>query len=176
MTSLLIQLNSITIFICPWKTEPFFVLSPVLLTGKAKSEVEFITHLNPDMTKKVLIFDDDHDILNICSIILKRKGFDVFTRANCNDLLETIYNIDPAVIIMDNKIPDIGGVEATRLIKKNSPKNIPVIFFSANTHIAQLSEEAGADLYLQKPFDITRFEQILEETASMNNQLNNETV
>jgi DNA-binding response OmpR family regulator len=117
------------------------------------------------MQKKIFIFDDDQDILNICSIILKTKGYEVRTHSNCNDLMELILAFGPDVVVMDNKIPEIGGVEATRLIKKDArTAATPVILFSANTHVAELTKEAGADRYIQKPFDITAFEEILENT------------
>ncbi|HEY2722197.1 MAG TPA: response regulator [Chitinophagaceae bacterium] len=57
------------------------------------------------MQKKILIFDDDQDILNICSIILTAKGYEVATRTSCNDLLNVILEFRPGVIVMDNKIP-----------------------------------------------------------------------
>ena len=117
------------------------------------------------MNKKILIFDDDQDILNICTIILKNKGFDVSTSTSCNDLFEKILESAPDVIVMDNKIPEIGGVQAIRLIKMDGRTNsIPVILFSANTHVAELTREAGADIYLQKPFNIEEFEDLLEST------------
>lgn len=119
--------------------------------------------------KRVLIFDDDKDILNICSIILKGKGYDVYTSTSCNNLFETILEAKPSVIVMDNKIPEMGGVEAIRLIKADKRTDrIPVIFFSAHTHIARLSEEAGADVYLQKPFDLSVFENMLDLMSARN--------
>src|SRR5215213_10266307 len=103
---------------------------------------------------KILIFDDDKDILDICTIILQVKGYQVFTETSCEHVIEKITTRQPKVILMDNKIPETGGIAATRLIKQTaSTKNIPVIFFSANTNVAQLSKEATADYFLQKPFD-----------------------
>ncbi|MEI9807005.1 MAG: response regulator [Bacteroidota bacterium] len=128
------------------------------------------------MNKKILIFDDDQDILNICSIILKAKGYEVFTSMTCKDLFDTVLHADPAVIVMDNKIPETGGVEATRSIKNDlRTKHIPVIFFSANTYIAELAKEAGTVFYIQKPFDIAAFEEILEQ-AFRSEYLDNKTV
>ncbi|HEY0434477.1 MAG TPA: hypothetical protein VGC95_11420, partial [Chitinophagaceae bacterium] len=62
------------------------------------------------------------------------------------------------------------GVEATRLIKGNAATaHIPVVFFSANTHVAELTREAGADIYIQKPFDISTFEQVLGQMIARAN-------
>ncbi|HEY0432389.1 MAG TPA: response regulator, partial [Chitinophagaceae bacterium] len=62
------------------------------------------------MSKRVIIFDDDPDILNICSIILTARGYQVATNTSCDNLLEAITEFEPNVIVMDNKIPAIGGV------------------------------------------------------------------
>ena len=113
-----------------------------------------------------MIFDDDKDILEICTIILKVKGYRVFTETSCENVIEKIKACEPKVILMDNKIPETGGIAATRLIKQTeNTKNIPVIFFSANTNVAQLSKEAEADHFLQKPFDITELENMIELVA-----------
>jgi len=115
------------------------------------------------MNKKVLILDDDMDILQICSIVLKKKGFDVSTLNNSHQVVDQVRNYQPDVILMDNWIPGPGGIEATKELK-NTPdlQNIPVIFFSANSNVTQLAREAHADYFLQKPFDITELEAIVQ--------------
>lgn len=115
------------------------------------------------MKKKVLILDDDPDILQICTIILKKKGFDVSTLNNSNEVQEHVRQYQPDVILMDNWIPGPGGIEATKQLK-SSPDlhDIPVIFFSANSNVTQLAREAQADYFLQKPFDIAELEAIVQ--------------
>jgi two-component system cell cycle response regulator DivK len=115
------------------------------------------------MNKKVLILDDDLDILQICTIVLKKKGFDVQTLTNSNQVVNQVHQYQPDVILMDNWIPGPGGIEATRLLKGNpETHDIPVIFFSANSNVTQLAREAHADYFLQKPFDITELEGIVQ--------------
>jgi two-component system alkaline phosphatase synthesis response regulator PhoP len=115
------------------------------------------------MNKKVLILDDDMDILQICSIVLKKKGFEVSTLNNSHHVVDHVRNYQPDVILMDNWIPGPGGIEATKELK-NTPDlhGIPVIFFSANSNVTQLAREAQADYFLQKPFDITELEAIVQ--------------
>jgi two-component system cell cycle response regulator DivK len=115
------------------------------------------------MNKKVLILDDDMDILQICSIVLKKKGFDVSTLNSSHQVVDRVRNYQPDVILMDNWIPGPGGIEATKELK-NTPdlQGIPVIFFSANSNVTQLAKEARADYFLQKPFDITELEAIIQ--------------
>lgn len=119
------------------------------------------------MQRRILIFDDDNDILSICTYILQELGWEVHTRLNCNNILEVIKEVIPNVILMDNWIPDTGGIVATQLIKAHPDfKSIPVIYFSANHDIKNLSVQAGADTYLEKPFDILQFEQIINSVSS----------
>ena len=116
------------------------------------------------MMEKVLIYDDDVDILEVCTAILQIKGYEVFTKDNCRSLFEDLQEIKPDIIIMDNWLPDIGGVEAIQTIKANDDfKNIPIIFFSANSSVEELAREAKADFVLKKPFDITALENLLKQ-------------
>ena len=115
------------------------------------------------MSKKVLILDDDLDILQICTIVLRKKGFEVQTLNNSNQVVNQVKNYQPDVILMDNWIPGPGGIEATRLLKMApETQDIPVIFFSANSNVTQLARDAHADYFLQKPFDITELEAIVQ--------------
>jgi two-component system cell cycle response regulator DivK len=115
------------------------------------------------MSKRVLILDDDLDILQICTIVLRKKGFEVFTLNNSNEVVEQVKRFQPDVILMDNWIPGPGGIEATRTLKMDSETHdIPVIFFSANSNVTQLALEARADYFLQKPFDISELEGIVQ--------------
>jgi CheY-like chemotaxis protein len=119
------------------------------------------------MNKRVLILDDDIDILQICTIVLKKKGFDVQTLNNSSQVLSQVRSYQPDVILMDNWIPGPGGIEATRLLKQEpDTQYIPVIFFSANSNVTQLAREARADYFLQKPFDITELEGIVQMAIS----------
>ena len=120
------------------------------------------------MSKRVLILDDDLDILQICTIVLRKKGFEVQTLNNSNQVVSQVKSCQPDVILMDNWIPSPGGIEATRLLKMApETQDIPVIFFSANSNVTQLAREAHADYFLQKPFDITELEAIVQMAISL---------
>ena len=112
--------------------------------------------------KKIIIFDDDEDILSICSYILEEQGWKVYTFTNCNNIIERVSGILPDVILMDNWIPDDGGIMATQSLKLDEDlKTIPVIYFSANSDIQLLADHAGADSYLAKPFDLEELEKVI---------------
>ncbi len=114
------------------------------------------------MSHKILIYDDDSDILEVCSTILRMKGYDVLCKDHCKEVLSDIEMYQPDVILMDNWLPDVGGVKSIQLIKKTPLfKNIPVIFFSANSHVEELAKEAGADYMLKKPFDLTELQKAI---------------
>lgn len=120
--------------------------------------------------KKIIIFDDDEDILSICTYILEEQNWEVHTFTDCNDIINKVSAIEPDVILMDNWIPDMGGMQATQILKGNSRlTNIPVIYFSANNDIHTLAANAGADSYLAKPFDIDELgkviDKVLKQTA-----------
>jgi two-component system cell cycle response regulator DivK len=125
------------------------------------------------MKASVLIFDDDADLLDICSIVLKSRGLEVTGRINCTEIIKDLETCRPNVIIMDNWIPDKGGVKAIQVIKSiDEFKDIPVIFFTANTNIEQLASEAGADYFLQKPFELSELENLVDEAVRKHKALN----
>lgn len=119
------------------------------------------------MSKRILIFDDDSDILSICTYILEEQGWEVHTSQDCNNIESKVRGIQPDVILMDNWIPDTGGVIATQLLKgQEDLKDIPVIYFSANNDIQTLAKQAGADTFLEKPFDLNELEQVINKMVS----------
>jgi DNA-binding NtrC family response regulator len=113
--------------------------------------------------KKIVIFDDDEDILSICSYILEEQGWEVHTFTDCNNIVDKVSGVSPDVILMDNWIPDAGGIIATQTLKKDDQlKNIPVVYFSANSDIQLLADHAGAETYLAKPFDLEELERVIK--------------
>jgi CheY-like chemotaxis protein len=112
---------------------------------------------------RVLILDDDADILELCSIILRARGYTTITETTCRDVIDKVTSANPDVILIDNWIPDIGGIEATKLIKNTThTRYIPIIFFSASNNVEAYAKEATADYFLQKPFDISELENVIE--------------
>jgi two-component system, cell cycle response regulator DivK len=116
------------------------------------------------MAKKILLFEDDEQLIELLNLILKIKGYQVEHRPNCNNVIEVIYEELPDLILMDLRIPDMGGVEATKLIKSDDfTKNIPVIIVSADIHTKEKATLSGADGYIVKPFEINDFEEAIHK-------------
>jgi two-component system cell cycle response regulator DivK len=119
------------------------------------------------MSGRVMIFDDDADLLELCSIVLRSKNYFVKGINKCNDIVHDVREFSPNVILMDNWIPDSGGVKATRLLKNDLIlRYIPVVLFSANEKVRDLAAEAGAEFYLPKPFDIDDLEAVITKAIA----------
>lgn len=118
--------------------------------------------------KTILVFDDDTNILEIFSLVLEASGYTVEISETSHDIIERVTEVQPAVIIMDNWIPNIGGIKATQILKANEEyKHIPVIYCSANNEVSQLAEKAGAEAYLSKPFDLTDLENTVDRLINL---------
>lgn len=117
-----------------------------------------------EKNKRVFLFDDNAEILELCTIILEDAGYDIKTSSTSNNIIDQVLSYVPDIIFMDNWLPDVGGIDATKELKGHETlKSIPVIYFSANNDVKALAAEAGADGYLSKPFDIQELEDIISK-------------
>ena len=118
------------------------------------------------MKKRVLIFDDDEDILEVCTIVLETNGFEVLTQNNCEEIVRKLSAFAPDVILMDNKIPPLGGIQASQEIRASAKfKDLPIVFFSANQDVRGLAKEAGAEYFIEKPFDLDRLVDLIDQAC-----------
>ncbi|MGK7390245.1 MAG: response regulator [Candidatus Cyclobacteriaceae bacterium M2_1C_046] len=103
---------------------------------------------------KILIVDDDIDLLENMRGILSSKGYEVMGLADASELFKTINFFQPDVIILDILLASYDGRELCRKIK-NDPgtKHIPVLMFSAHPDAEAFVFAAGAEEFLKKPFD-----------------------
>ncbi len=131
-----------------------------------------------DMAKqdaKILVADDELDILDLIRHSLNKEGFDVHIASNGAQAIEVANAIIPDLIILDVMMPVMDGMEACRQLKE-SPKtaNIPVIFLTARSEeFAELAGfEAGADDYMAKPIRprvlMSRVKALLRRNKSYN--------
>lgn len=111
--------------------------------------------------KNMLIIDDDADILNALSELLTSEHYNVTISTN-GRALEKIGNGHqaPDVIILDVMLAGLDGRDLCRKIKKDeATKHIPVIMISAHPHVEKSVFKAGADDFIEKPFDINNLVQ-----------------
>lgn len=119
------------------------------------------------MRKRIIIFDDDKDILAICSMILSGMDYDVITRESCTDILEQLDAHRPQAIVIDNKLPGLSGADGVRLVKGSVEyRHIPVIFFTGSNNAEALAQQAGADFVLPKPVDLSQLEEIVGQAMA----------
>lgn len=117
------------------------------------------------MSKKILIIEDDPDILEMMAYILRDEGCEVITAVDCAPL-NIISTIRPDLILLDNRLgADSGGNVCKELKTAASTTHIPVVLVSASMHLEQMAADSLANGYLSKPFDIN------ELVAVVNKQL-----
>jgi len=110
-------------------------------------------NVNPQNIK-ILLADDEPDILEIISYSLKNAGYNIYTATNGIEAVEQASKIEPHLIILDVMMPEMDGIEACEVIRNNEKiKNTLITFLSARgedySQIAGFN--AGADDYLKKP-------------------------
>lgn len=116
------------------------------------------------MQKRILVYDDELEISNICKLVLERHDYHVEVRASCADVISDVHVIRPDLILMDLWIPEIGGNKAITILKKNPlTQHIPVILFSADSAIRAICTQVNAQGYLGKPFDIKTLVVVVEK-------------
>lgn len=116
--------------------------------------------------KKILIFDDEEDILEIVSLIFK-DDYEIHTESYLEDPVAIVEEVNPDLILLDLYIPAVGGEEAVKLLKQNEKtKNIKIILFSASNDIAERSKNSGADGYFMKPFKVKQLREFLKSQLS----------
>ncbi len=107
--------------------------------------------------KKVLIVDDEQDIVESLKFVLEAEEYECYTAFNGEDGLKTAKEIIPDLIILDIMMPKMNGYKISRLLKFDSKyKDIPIIMLTARSQEEDklIGEETGANEYITKPFDL----------------------
>ncbi len=106
-------------------------------------------------TPKILIVDDEPNMLKVTELSLRRGGYELIVGCNGLEAIELAEREQPSLIVMDVLMPELDGLGALRLLKQ-SPKTapIPVILLTGRGHnlTQQDAEGSGASLLLTKPF------------------------
>lgn len=104
---------------------------------------------------RILVIDDDHDLLENISIILELAGYEVLRADNGIDGLRLIHDYHPGLIVSDVMMPELTGFDVLEELQANSnTASIPIIFLTSKSEIHDIRRgmQAGADDYLTKPF------------------------
>lgn len=102
---------------------------------------------------RVLVVDDDEDILRILKDNLELDGYGVETVTSGRKALDSFDRLPADLIVLDLALPDIDGIQVCRLIREKS--DVPIVMLTARDRVPDkvLGLESGADDYLVKPFD-----------------------
>lgn len=107
------------------------------------------------MSLKILVIDDEPDVVDIISMNLKSSGFEVLTATSGLQGLQRAKAEMPALIILDLMLPEMSGLEVCKALKKEtSTSAIPIIMLTAKSEEVDriVGLELGADDYVPKPF------------------------
>ena len=105
-------------------------------------------------TRKVLVVDDEKNIVDIIKFNLKKEGYDVVTAADGQEGILKAYTENPDLILLDIMMPNVDGYEACRKIREKY--DTPIIMLTARAEEVDkvLGFELGADDYVTKPFGV----------------------
>jgi two-component system KDP operon response regulator KdpE len=105
------------------------------------------------MGEKILIIDDEDTTVDLLSILLTHKGFEVIKAYRAEEGLRKAYRTHPDLVLLDIMMPDMDGWEVCRRLRELS--DMPIVFLTARTEIKDVVKglEMGADDYIVKPHD-----------------------
>ena len=101
---------------------------------------------------KILVVEDDPDILNALNIALGSVGFDVDVLLTGKPIIQNQFVV-PDLFILDKRLPDVDGLEICRYLKSKPIYGaVPIIVISASPKVKKMALEAGATVFIEKPF------------------------
>jgi DNA-binding response OmpR family regulator len=112
--------------------------------------------MNP---KKILVVDDEVDLVKTIQFALEAEGYQVLVSYNGEDALNQSRTENPDLILLDIMLPKLDGYKVCRLLKFDKQyKHIPILMLTAKTQQKDrlLGMETGADEYITKPFDMEK--------------------
>jgi DNA-binding response OmpR family regulator len=119
-----------------------------------------------DKMKKILVADDDNNVLFLITELLTRQNYQVYQAVNGDQALREAGSLHPDLMVLDIMMPVIDGIEVCRRIKAApETRDIKVIMLTAKTGGRDLEAglAAGADHYMTKPFKIAELSGKIKE-------------
>lgn len=114
---------------------------------------------------KILVVEDNAESMYLVTFLLERAGYTVIPATNGLSAVQQCQEALPDLVLMDIKLPEIDGYEATRRIKQTpSASHIPIIAFTAFAMQADIEKatKAGCIGHMEKPIDIQTFVKLIE--------------
>lgn len=107
------------------------------------------------MVKKILIVDDEENIVISLEFLMEQAGYDLRVAKNGQEALEQVVNFDPDLILLDVMMPKINGFEVCRRVRElPGGQKIKIIMLTAKGREVEITKglAMGADAYITKPF------------------------
>jgi DNA-binding response OmpR family regulator len=106
----------------------------------------------------ILLVDDDEDLLLVLNIKLQSEGFETLLSVNGERIFDITRSAMPDIILMDVTLQGIDGEVLCKTLKADHETSaIPIIMFSANHDIREITERCGADEFIAKPLNFADF-------------------
>ncbi|MFD1255979.1 response regulator [Mucilaginibacter terrae] len=113
---------------------------------------------------KILICDDEQEILDITRLILEDSGHEVLAVINSSNVNMLVETEQPDILLIDLWMPGLSGDQVVRQLRKNEQlKQIPIVVISASKDGKEIAYAAGADDFLEKPYDLDALIDIVEK-------------
>jgi len=115
--------------------------------------------------KRILVIDDDPDILEILHIIFEQEGYQVIL-SQTGDEADHIDEIHPDLVLLDLEILTSnrnGAVICARIKSRPETSNLPVILLSSRPEVGLICSQCGADGYMRKPFEINKLSEKIKQ-------------
>src|ERR1044071_9541897 len=113
--------------------------------------------------KKVLVVDDDKDILMLVEMLLTMNNFKVETISKWEEVDERIQSFLPNIILLDVSLSGADGRDICKRLKSaNGTQHIPVVLFSAHADVANNFKDCNAQAFIAKPFEIDHLIEVLD--------------
>jgi CheY-like chemotaxis protein len=103
---------------------------------------------------RVLVVDDDPDLVQLISGMLEILGYPVVTAANGAEALDAVDRERPALVVLDARMPILDGKGFSESLKDKGVK-IPILVITGAPDARKWAQDIGADGYLSKPFELT---------------------
>ncbi|MEP7251680.1 MAG: response regulator [Ginsengibacter sp.] len=104
---------------------------------------------------RILIVEDNHDVLWVVKIVLKRYGFKVMAIPRGEDVMDKTRTFRPHLILLDVVLSGVSGIDVCNELKANEKtKDIPIIMFSAHANMSDILKRTKPDDFIAKPFDV----------------------
>ncbi|MDJ0749212.1 MAG: phosphate regulon transcriptional regulator PhoB [Woeseiaceae bacterium] len=131
-------------------------------------------------SKKILVVDDEQAIREMIAFHLSRAGYDVIEACDCREAREAIADHRPDLALVDWMLPDISGLELTRMLKREKDyEDLAIIMLTARAEERDkiIGLEGGADDYITKPFSprelVARIQAVLRRAKAANDEVIN---